>query len=93
MGKGGGVRIEKLGRAEIREFLDWIYERAVADHGRNLGRTANKAREHLRAVVSWACDQELIEAEVPEAQTATRRRRTTLSDEGRINALYSPVTE
>jgi hypothetical protein len=47
---GGGVPIEKLGRTEIREFLDWVYERAVADPGTNPGRTANKAREHFRAV-------------------------------------------
>jgi len=26
----GGVPIENLGRKEIREFLDWVYERAVA---------------------------------------------------------------
>jgi hypothetical protein len=34
----------------------------VADHGTNLGRTAYKAREHLRAVFSWAWEQELIDA-------------------------------
>ncbi len=26
---GGGVSIENLGRKEIREFLDWVYESAV----------------------------------------------------------------
>ena len=26
---GCGVPIERLGRKEIREFLDWVYERAV----------------------------------------------------------------
>src|SRR2546421_8256577 len=51
---GGGVTIEKLGRKEIRDFLDWVYERAVAEQGTNPGRTANKAREQLRAIVSWA---------------------------------------
>src|SRR5690606_22539388 len=30
--------------------------------GDNPGRTANKAREHLRAILSWAWEQELIEA-------------------------------
>jgi hypothetical protein len=59
---GNGVAIEQLGRKEIREFLDWVYERAVADEGTNPGRTANKAREHLRAVTSWAWDQDLIES-------------------------------
>lgn len=58
---GGGVPIERLGRKEIREFLDWVYERAVTEEGANPGRTANKAREQLRAVISWAWDQELIE--------------------------------
>src|SRR5208337_5481007 len=59
---GDGVPIEKLGRKEIREFLDWVYEQAVADGGINPGRTDNKAREHLRAVISWAWEQEMIEA-------------------------------
>ena len=51
---GGGVPIERLGRKELRAFLDWVYERAVAEEGTNPGRTANKAREHLRAITSWA---------------------------------------
>jgi hypothetical protein len=51
---GGAVPIEKLGRKEIREFLEWVYERAIAEEGTNPGRAANKAREQLRAVVSWA---------------------------------------
>lgn len=34
----------------------------MKDEGTNPGRTANKAREHLRAVLSWAWEQELIEA-------------------------------
>src|SRR3954451_19582564 len=58
---GGGVPIERLGRREIRDFLDWVYEKAVADQGTNPGRTANKAREQLRAIIAWAWDQEIIE--------------------------------
>jgi len=58
---GGGVAIESLGCKEIREFLDWVYEHAVADEGTNPGRTANKAREHLRTAISWAWEQDLIE--------------------------------
>jgi hypothetical protein len=46
---GSSVPIEVLRRKDIREFLDWVYERAVADEGTNPGRTANKAREYLRA--------------------------------------------
>lgn len=59
---GGGVSIERLGRKEIREFLDSVHERAVAQEGTNPGRTANKAREHLRAVISWAWEQDIIES-------------------------------
>src|SRR5262245_54485016 len=58
-GQWGSVApIGDLRRADIRAFLDWVHERAVADNGTNPGRTANKAREHLRAVFSW--EQELI---------------------------------
>jgi hypothetical protein len=39
---------------QIREFLDWVYERAL--QGRD------KAREHLRTVISWAWEQELIDS-------------------------------
>jgi hypothetical protein len=49
---GGGAPIEELRRKDIREFLDWVYERAVTEEGTNPGRTANKARENLRAVIS-----------------------------------------
>jgi len=38
---GGEVPIERLGRGEIREFLDWVYARAVAEEGTNPGRTTN----------------------------------------------------
>ena len=50
----GGIPIEQLRRKDIREFLDWVYEWAVTDKGTNPGRTANKAREHLRAILYWA---------------------------------------
>lgn len=59
---GSGAPIEELRRKDIREFLDSVYLRAVADDGTNPGRTANKAREHLRAVISWAWEQELIDS-------------------------------
>ena len=51
---GGGVPIEELGRQDLRDFLEGVYEHAVADQGTNPGRTANKARENLRAIMSWA---------------------------------------
>jgi hypothetical protein len=58
---GSGSPIEQLRRKDVREFLDWVHEEAVKDGGTNAGRTANKA-EHLRAVISWAWEKELIEA-------------------------------
>jgi integrase len=87
---GGGVPIEQLGRKELREFLDWVYERAVADDGMNPGRTANKAREHLRAITSWAWEHDLIESSPrfpksrPQRDVAGRHYLT----KAEINALY-----
>jgi hypothetical protein len=51
---GSGPPIEALQHKDIREFLDWVHERALAEKGTNPCRTANKAHEHLRAVLSWA---------------------------------------
>jgi integrase len=87
---GCGVPIERLGRKEIREFLDWVYERAVTQEGTNPGRTANKAREHLRAVISWAWEQDLIE--VPPRFPKPRPQRDVAGrhylTKAEINALY-----
>ncbi len=87
---GGGVTIEKLERKQIREFLDWVYERAVEHDGKNPGRTANKAREHLRAVASWAWEQDLIESlprfPQPRLQREVAGRHYLIKSE--INALY-----
>ena len=87
---GGGVAIERLGRREIREFLDWVYERAIEQDGTNPGRTSNKAREHLRAVISWAWEQDLIEAPPrfpkPRAQRDVAGRHYLTKAE--MNALY-----
>jgi hypothetical protein len=51
---GAGPSIEQLRRRDVREFLDWVHEQAIKDQGTNPGRTANKAREQLRAILSWA---------------------------------------
>ena len=79
-----GVPIQRLQRGHVREFLDWVYERAVADQGTNPGRTANKAREHLRAVLSWAWEQELIDVppRFPKPPFPAGRRRSPLLDQG-----------
>jgi site-specific recombinase XerD len=54
---GKEVPLESIGRADVREFLDWVHERAIDNEGTNPGRTANKCREHLRAVLSWAWEE------------------------------------
>jgi hypothetical protein len=87
---GGGPPIEELQRKQIREFLDWVHERALAPEGTNPGRTANKAREHLRAVLYWAWEQELIDTPprfpTPRDQRDVAGRHYLTKTE--INALY-----
>lgn len=51
---GRAVPLERLRRKAIREFLDWVHEDAASRQGSNPGRTANKVRSHLQAVLSWA---------------------------------------
>src|ERR1051326_1353107 len=58
---GLGPPMEELQHKQIREFLDWVHQRALAQDGKNPGRTANKAREHPRPVISWVWEQELID--------------------------------
>ncbi len=87
---GGGVPVENLSRKEVREFLDWVYERAVTLEGTNPGRTSNKARDHLRAIISWAWEQDLIDSlprfprPKPQRDVAGRHYLT----KAEINALY-----
>ena len=59
---GGAVPLEQLGRKEIRDFLDWVHEDASVRQTRNPGRTSNKVRSHLRAVMSWAWEQDIVAA-------------------------------
>jgi len=87
---GNGVPIEEIGRKEVREFLDWVYERAVSDEDTSPGRTSNKARDHLRAIVGWAWEQDLIDSfprfprPKPQRDIAGRHYLT----KAEINALY-----
>lgn len=87
---GAGAPIGELQRGNIREFLDWVHERAIAQEGTNPGRTANKAREHLRAVLSWAWEHELIDSlprfPMPREQRDVAGRHYLTRSE--INALY-----
>jgi integrase len=86
----GKVSLEKLDRPTIRKFLSWVHNRAVADGGANPGRTANKACTHLRAVVSWAWENDFIEVpprfpkHFPSREVAGRHYLT----KSEINALY-----
>lgn len=87
---GGGVPVEELTRPEIRDFLDWVHERAVQNEGTNPGRTANKARENLRAIMSWAWERDMVEVlprfpkPRPQRDVAGRHYLT----KAEINTLY-----
>jgi hypothetical protein len=87
---GAGPTIEELRRKVLRDFLDWVYQRAVEYQGTNPGRTANKAREHLRAVISWAWEQEMIDT--PPRFPKPREQRDVAGrhylTKAEINALY-----
>src|SRR5262249_41411860 len=76
---GGGAPIGELRRKDVRAFPDWVYERTVAEEGTNPGRTANKGREHVRAVLSWAWEQEMIDSppRIPEGPRTARRGEVT----------------
>jgi len=87
---GGGIPIEQLARKDIREFLDWVHDQAVTGEGENPGRTANKAREQIRAILYWALEQELIDTlprfPAPREQRDFAGRHYLTKAE--INALY-----
>ncbi len=87
---GKGIALENVGRKEVREFLDWVFERAVLDQGTNPGRTTNKAREHLRAVIAWAWEQDLIESlpRFPQARPQRDVAGRHYLTKGELNALY-----
>ena len=55
---GNGVDVDQINRSHIRDFLDWVHGQAANNGGSNPGRTANKARENLRAIMSWAWEQD-----------------------------------
>jgi hypothetical protein len=86
----GRVPLEKLDRPTIRKFLSWVHDRAVVAGGSNPGRTSNKARTHIRAVVSWAWENDLIEVPprfpqpLPAREVAGRHYLT----KPELNALY-----
>lgn len=92
---GECVSLGELGRTEIREFLDWVYTDAASRDGRNPGRTANKVRSHLRAVMSWAWEQDLVNSlprfpKVKPQRDVAGRHYLTRAE---INAMYFATHE
>ncbi|MEZ6063352.1 MAG: hypothetical protein R3C19_23650 [Planctomycetaceae bacterium] len=87
---GEGVPLDQLSRSKLRDFFNWAYDDAATRDGRNPGRTANKVRAHLRAVMSWAWEQDLVDAlprfpkEKPQRDVAGRHYLT----KSELNALY-----
>ena len=92
---GKGVDVDEIGRTHLREFLDWVYEKAAEDGGSNSGRTANKARETLRAILSWAWEQDYVEKlprfpKPKQQRDVAGRHYLTKAD---LNALYFATYE
>ena len=92
---GQGVEVDQIERQHIRDFLDWVHEKATQDGGANAGRTANKARENLRAFMSWAWEQDYLEKlprfpkPKPQRDVAGRHYLTKAD----LNALYFATYE
>ena len=87
---GNGVDVDQINRSHIRDFLDWVHDKAAEDGGSNPGRTANKARENLRAIMSWAWEQDYV-AKLPRFPSPKPQRdvagRHYLTKKD-LNALY-----
>ena len=89
------VSIEELDRSLIRDFLKWVRARAVEDGGTNPGRTTNKARTQLRAVISWAWENDLIDTP-PRFPRPVRQRDVAgrhYLTKPELNALYFATHE
>ena len=82
--------LEKLDRKTLRDFLDWVYQCAIENDGTNPGRTANKARKHLRAVMSWAWEVDLLESlpRFPQAKPFRHAAGRHYLTKPELNALY-----
>jgi hypothetical protein len=57
---GKGVDVGQLSHSYIRDFVDWVYEKAAEDGGSNPGPTANKTRGNFRAILSWAWEHDFV---------------------------------
>lgn len=61
-GEAKGLPLSDLTRSIIADFLNWTHARAIEEEGTNPGRTTNKASDHLRAVLSWAWEQDIVKS-------------------------------
>ena len=87
---GRPIPLDELSRKEIRDFLQWVYQRAVEQNGKNPGRTANKSRQYLRAVMAWAWEHDLIQT-LPRFPTPLHQRDVAgrhYLTKAEINSLY-----
>ena len=87
---GGDVPIEELTRQEIRDFLDWVHEQAIEKEQSNPARTANKCRENLRAIMSWAWERDLVDVlpRFPKPRPHRRIAGRHYLTKPEINAIY-----
>ena len=89
--EGMGRRsVDRAARAQrTRAFLDWVYERAVAEEGTNPGRTANKAREHLaHYFMGMGIGSHRVAAAVPKSRPQRDVAGRHYLTKAEINALY-----
>ena len=84
------VNVDEINRSHIRDFLDWVHDQAAKNGGSNPGRTANKARENLRAIMSWAWEHDSVAKlpafPKPKAQRDVPGRHYLTKPD--LNALY-----
>lgn len=87
---GGDVPIEDLTRQEIRDFLDWVHDQAIQKEGTNPGRTTNKSRQNLRAIMSWAWERDIVEVlpRFPKPRPHRRVAGRHYLTKAEINAVY-----
>lgn len=92
---GSGVDVDEINLSHIRDFLDWVHDKAAQDGGSNPGRTANKARENLRAIMSWAWEHDFV-AKLPRFPSPKPQRDVAgrhFLTKADLNALYFATYE
>lgn len=77
-------------REVIASFFDWVYSQACTAQDRNPGRTANKAREHVGAVLQWLVDVERLDAmpRLPEKREQKNAAGLFFLTDDELDALY-----